>query len=357
MRYDTILRLSESIVNRHKGGFTFFHGVSVDKNTAEDGRFPLVYLLPVPSIDVSAGEDRGSRAAYDMTLFVVGILSPDRKPEEVDKMLAQYHTAAADIVGEFRRYGELGELFNGEIVDFEITTEADYLPIIDDDSTNMTGCQVSFTISDNIEREYCVNDNFTEALEVNELNQLIIDDRGNAISVSDATINKVIACLPVTITDGGNEIEVESGGTYTCQAGGGEDATVENSDQSFSDTVASGGTLVLDDITHTQTDGSPEILPAQIALVCTPQIKSVFLKGLFASGNDTMETITIDADNAGTYTSITDDGSSGAITLNINGGGDNAFVNPTVLGVSDTVVAKRATDTATGFYKITGTHA
>jgi len=49
-----------------------------------------------------------------------------------------------------------------------------------------------------------------------------------------------------------------------------DDAIVKNSDNSYSVTVASGGTLVLPDITHTQTDGSPEVLPAQTPLICNP---------------------------------------------------------------------------------------
>jgi len=48
------------------------------------------------------------------------------------------------------------------------------------------------------------------------------------------------------------------------------DATVENTDLSYQDAVASGGTLVLPDITHTDSDLSPVILPAQVPMVCTP---------------------------------------------------------------------------------------
>ena len=83
--------------------------------------------------------------------------------------------------------------------------------------------------------------------------------------------------------------------------------------------------------------------------------KQVFIKGIFKAANDTMETLTIDADNAGTYTSITDDGGSGSITLSKNGGAFATFSSPLVLAVSDTLVVKRTTTTNLGFYKITGT--
>lgn len=79
-----------------------------------------------------------------------------------------------------------------------------------------------------------------------------------------------------------------------------------------------------------------------------------FLKGLFSSGVDEMGLLTIDADNAGTYTSIADDGASGTITLDINSGGYAAFVSPLTLTIGDTINAKRTITTADGWYKLMG---
>lgn len=67
--------------------------------------------------------------------------------------------------------------------------------------------------------------------------------------------NDICANLPfdwgyVTVTDGEEEIKVQAGTTYTCQGGGsGGSATVENSNQSYQETLASGDTLVLHDET------------------------------------------------------------------------------------------------------------
>ena len=185
MRYDTLLRLSESIVNRHVSGFRFFHGTKVDSNDSENDRFPLAYLVPVPSTDFLLGDEGGNALGYAITFFLVNVLSPDRLDSEVDETVAQYHTACTDFVDEFRKVGESESTFNGETLDYSIVTEASYLPIIDDGSTNMTGCQVTLTIRDNIARDYCTNPNFTSALEVDELNQLIEDGRGNNIAVGE----------------------------------------------------------------------------------------------------------------------------------------------------------------------------
>jgi hypothetical protein len=84
--------------------------------------------------------------------------------------------------------------------------------------------------------------------------------------------------------------------------------------------------------------------------------KDVFIKFGFQTGSDTTGTLTIDADNAGTFTSTSDDGSSGTITYNVNGGGFAAFVNPTVLTIGNTIAAKRTITTGAGFAKISGTY-
>lgn len=49
-----------------------------------------------------------------------------------------------------------------------------------------------------------------------------------------------------------------------------DDATVENSDQTYSNTVASGGTLALPDINHVDSDGSTVPTPAQTVFTATP---------------------------------------------------------------------------------------
>ena len=93
-----------------------------------------------------------------------------------------------------------------------------------------------------------------------------------------------------------------------------------------------------------------------IQLGNTNAINSITIKGLFSAGDDTMETLTIDSDNVGTYTSIADDGNSGTITLSKNGGSYNVFSSPLVLVSTDTLTVKRTSSTLAGYYKLTGTN-
>ena len=68
-------------------------------------------------------------------------------------------------------------------------------------------------------------------------------------------------------------------------------------------------------------------------------------------------TATVTSDMAGTFTSTTNDGSSGTITFSKNGGSFVAFSSPLVLATSDTLAVKRTTSGALGWVKITGTYA
>jgi hypothetical protein len=113
---------------------------------------------------------------------------------------------------------------------------------------------------------------------------------------------------------------------------------------------------VLSNISFTDSDGSVSPVPAGVNITATAQVKSTFIRGIFEAGSDTMSTLTIDSDTAGTFTSITDDGSSGSITLSKNGSAFAAFSSPLVLAATDTLVVKRTVSSASGFYKITGTY-
>ena len=79
------------------------------------------------------------------------------------------------------------------------------------------------------------------------------------------------------------------------------------------------------------------------------------LIGEFNINDSSMGAITITARNSGTYTSITDDGASGTITINKNSGGFVAFASPLVLNVGDTIDVTRTVSTSAGYYLLTGT--
>lgn len=133
------------------------------------------------------------------------------------------------------------------------------------------------------------------------------------------------------------------------------DGTYQNSDSSFIRLIAGGTTFTAPDISFTDSDGTVLAKPSNVDLICTLSSNDIFLKGFFEATVTDMPQLTIDSDTAGTYTSITDDGSSGTITLSVNGGAYAVFSSPLVLSASDTLDVKRTIATATGNYKLTGT--
>ena len=100
---------------------------------------------------------------------------------------------------------------------------------------------------------------------------LISVEAADSISYSDAGLDAdtsyVYKVRAINTTTEGEWSNVSIGST-TSIGGSCDDATVENSDVSYQVNVTSGDTLVLPDITHTQSDGTPTVTPAQTPFVC-----------------------------------------------------------------------------------------
>lgn len=113
-------------------------------------------------------------------------------------------------------------------------------------------------------------------------------------------------CEPVLIFKDGLLIDtVPSGGIYEYFSDVCLDATVENSDQSYTDTVASGGTLVLPDITVTDSDGTIRTQPSVTDVVCTPNEIDVYINRVLVAEDateDVLLTLTDQEGNALTFT-------------------------------------------------------
>lgn len=87
----------------------------------------------------------------------------------------------------------------------------------------------------------------------------------------------------------------------------------------------------------------------------TPPViqNQVTIKGYFAAGESSMPQLTIDGDNAGTFTSLASN-NVGSLTFSINGGSFVAFSAPMVLNVGDTLDVNRTSTISAGWYKLTG---
>ena len=218
----------------------------------------------------------------------------------------------------------------------------------------------------------------SENITINDSTAVIKDSIGTTLKtepiLAEASENITINNSTVSIRDTAanllHSVSVRAEATTTQDIA---DTTVENSDASYSVLVLAEGSLILPDsqinvnsvdsgdvVSVKTIDVNTNIVPSSVGLVGNTLTitlpKEVFIKGLFKSGSDTMETLTIDTESAGTFTSITDDGGSGSITLSKNGGAFAAFLSPLVLINTDTLVVKRTITTSAGFFKLTGTY-
>jgi len=133
------------------------------------------------------------------------------------------------------------------------------------------------------------------------------------------------------------------------------DGTVENSNATYTDSVPSGGTLVLPDITVTDSDGSTYTQPSVDNVVCTAQIKDLFWE-LNYNGTDDVIYIPATASNVGTLTSGT--GSNvGTITVSTDNVTFVSLTFPFTPVNGTTYYFKRSTATVNGTYTMTGTYA
>lgn len=82
----------------------------------------------------------------------------------------------------------------------------------------------------------------------------------------------------------------------------GVQVAVSNSDLSYTDVILCANSLVLDDITHVDSDGAGVSYPSAKIFTCTPQIKTTFLSFVFGIGATADYTQTIVSGEEGVHT-------------------------------------------------------
>ena len=126
------------------------------------------------------------------------------------------------------------------------------------------------------------------------------------------------------------------------------DGTVNVNGNLF-DTVASGGTLNVP-VQYVNTTPVGTIVGGVVQIPNV--IQTLNNKFIFDADDDTV-TYTATADEAGTITSITQDGASGTIAVTINA---VVVVVPFAIVATDAIVITRTVDAAAGWVKQTGTY-
>ena len=219
MTAETLAAIWEAIITTYD---EFAIGFSLEPEKVKDRSVDLelpraFWAMPRVTVQWVAGT-----GAYDQTFEVnilfLGQTASDRTADTATGTHSDMAIAAQRCLERFIDLYVNGDtLFMGEVVNIERIGAGTLSPLIDEDTTQLTG--VNLRIDVTVRAAECAAGYFDG--------------------------------IPSETAD--------------CDA-----ATVTNSDDSYTRTVASGATLELPDVTHTDSDGSPVTLPGMVAFVATP---------------------------------------------------------------------------------------
>lgn len=219
MTAETLAAIWEAIITTYD---EFAIGFSLEPEKVKDRSVDLelpraFWAMPRVTVQWVAGT-----GAYDQTFEVnilfLGQTASDRTADTATGTHSDMAIAAQRCLERFIDLYVNGDtLFMGEVVNIERIGAGTLSPLIDEDTTQLTG--VNLRIDVTVRAAECAAGYFDG--------------------------------IPSETAD--------------CDA-----ATVTNSDDSYTRTVAPGATLELPDVTHTDSDGSPVTLPGMVAFVATP---------------------------------------------------------------------------------------
>lgn len=75
------------------------------------------------------------------------------------------------------------------------------------------------------------------------------------------------------------------------------------------------------------------------------------IRGNFQANRGVLDTFVVDSSSAGVYTGTTNDGSSGTVTITVNG---SPISFPQTLAIGDLIDASRSITTSIGWYQLNG---
>ena len=219
MTAETLAAIWEAIITTYD---EFAIGFSLEPEKVKDRSVDLelpraFWAMPRVTVQWVAGTGAYDQT-FDVNILFLGQTASDRTADTATGTHSDMAIAAQRCLERFIDLYVNGDtLFMGEVVNIERIGAGTLSPIIDEDTTQLTG--VNLRIGVTVRAAEC------------------------AAGYFDGIPSETADCDAVTVT---------------------------NSDDSYMHTVASGATLELPDVTHTDSDGSPVTLPGMVAFVATP---------------------------------------------------------------------------------------
>ena len=245
MFYRNVSDALKIIVNDIDPKINFKSWDSEIHNIGDDEEYPMFILAPMVNV-MNTAEDELTDA-YSISWLVIESLNEEANQDEVMVELNNMSELSKQIFLIFENtYGYNTKGINGERMDFNVIDPYTAQAVTMEKGDNRTGIGAQFTIQNKDNNELC--------------------------SALDCGGDAVADCDPVTVvdSDGTTVVVVESGGVFACAVA--VDATYENSDQTFTQDIASGATFVASDVSHIDSDGTPTPTPANSVFTCTPTV-------------------------------------------------------------------------------------
>jgi hypothetical protein len=135
-----------------------------------------------------------------------------------------------------------------------------------------------------------------------------------------------------------------------------EPVKIFNSEENLITTVNSGDNYIINDNEYVDTDGVLKTSVYGDLIICS-EIKDIFIKAIFSEGNNEMDTLVIDSDNAGEYLNI-ETLNTGDVLFSINNSDFEPFEFwvPLTLNIGDELIIQRELIDENGFVKLIGNY-
>ena len=351
LTYEKIIKESQDFAQNHNQISSFDNGdlwEVIEHNKLQDYSYPLLFM-----------NDGQSTVGQGVVTFTFNILSIDQVLNgEVNENFVK--SSMHQILLDYLAYFKHTYLYDieGSKLTFKIESAATMQSFTERFNDVLTGWNMSvvfripFDASKcNIplhstplppEPSTCSVTAIVQNTDTTELATKVVSDDDNIITVPN-----------ISFTDSDGTVTSEpSGVNLVCTPiAPCDDATVENSDASYSNTVASGGTLVLPDITVTDSDGSTFTQPSVTNVTCTPNPKDLTIAIPYATSDDT-STVTIIANAVGTISAADTTGLT-SVVFTVNAA---TVTLPFALALSDVLEITYDAAASSGTIILTGTY-
>ena len=300
--YNNIVDIMNVFADNHFMINSFTHGGVDDADNKKEPLYPTMHLVYNGATYEGGDQGLSSSKTYNIQVYFLDLPTDKlNKQDHQKELISDLEQVAEDLLADIRGgFNVFKQIDHYEVTSFGLTPleeeESNTLsgvlldlslqvPYLNDscnlplESATFTGVVCEPATVENSDQSYQTSVNSGGTLVLPKIRVEEVDGSSTSYpSVVDITC----AWSEITIKDSENNTldtlnEYPAGGEVVVNPAGGADATVSNSDDSYSATVSAGGNLELPDITVTDPDGTTRTEPSVQDITCTQATNSPFI--------------------------------------------------------------------------------